>query len=94
MQTYELANASSLIWYALLGFLAAIVSVAFTDSLLWLRALVQEAGIGSALGAAGDWRRGHGQLRGGGDLFFHLNGIAGDPYKTLTLALLARNTAV
>ena len=39
------------------------------------------------MGASGDWRRGHGQFRGGGDLlFFHLNGIAGDPYKTLTLA--------
>ncbi len=38
LQTYELANASSLVWYALLGVLAAIVSVAFTDSLLWLRA--------------------------------------------------------
>ena len=32
--TSRWANASSLIWYALLGLLAAIVSVAFTDSLL------------------------------------------------------------
>ena len=38
LQTYTLAKASSLVWYALLGLLAAIVSVAFTDSLLWLRA--------------------------------------------------------
>jgi len=35
---YTLGKASSLIWYALLGLLAAIVSVAFTDSLLGLRA--------------------------------------------------------
>ena len=31
---YKLGNASSLIWYALLGVLAAVVSVVFTDSLL------------------------------------------------------------
>src|SRR5580692_1048233 len=35
---YTLTKASSLVWYALLGLLAAIVSVAFTDSLLGLRA--------------------------------------------------------
>jgi CIC family chloride channel protein len=36
-RTYALTNTSSLVWFALLGILAAIVSVAFTDSLLWLR---------------------------------------------------------
>ena len=41
LQTYTLAKSSSLLWYALLGLLAAIVSVAFTDSLLWLRRVVQ-----------------------------------------------------
>ena len=35
---YTLTNSSSLVWYALLGLLAAVVSVAFTDSLLGLRA--------------------------------------------------------
>ena len=35
---YTLTKSSSLVWYALLGLLAAIVSVAFTDSLLGLRA--------------------------------------------------------
>src|SRR6202167_1861217 len=35
---YTLTKASSLVWYALLGLLAAILSVAFTDSLLMLRA--------------------------------------------------------
>jgi len=88
LQTYTLANASSLIWYALLGLLAAIVSVAFTDSLLGLRAWfkslkaipkwVQPAMGGVATGCLAVlaiW-------------LFHLNGIAGDPYKTLTQALL------
>jgi CIC family chloride channel protein len=37
-RAYTLTNSSSLVWYALLGLLAALVSVAFTDSLLWLRA--------------------------------------------------------
>ncbi len=42
LQSYTLANSSSLIWYALLGLLAAIVSVVFTDSLLWLRKAFRE----------------------------------------------------
>jgi len=35
---YTLTKPSSLVWYALLGLLAVIVSVAFTDSILGLRA--------------------------------------------------------
>jgi hypothetical protein len=35
---YTLTKPSSLVWYALLGLLAVIVSVAFTDSILDLRA--------------------------------------------------------
>ena len=86
-RTYALGNASSLIWYALLGLLAALVSVAFTDSLLglrgWFKRLervpkwVQPAMGGLATGG----------LAVVGLELFHLNGIAGDPYKTLTLAL-------
>jgi CIC family chloride channel protein len=84
---YTLTNASSLVWYALLGLLAAIVSVTFTDSLLWLRARFRK------LTALPRWA--HPALGGlaTGCLavlalqLFHLNGIAGDPYKTLTLAL-------
>jgi chloride channel protein, CIC family len=88
LQTYTLAKASSLFWYALLGLLAAIVSVAFTDALLWLRAWFRSltwvprwvqpaigAGAAGALAVVALW-------------FFHVNGIAGDPYKTLTQALL------
>jgi len=86
-RTYTLGNASSLVWYALLGLLAAIVSVTFTDSLLWLRARfrrftalprwVHPAIGGLAVGCLAVFTL----------ALFHLNGIAGDPYKTLTLAL-------
>ena len=91
---YELTKASSLVWYALLGLLAAIVSVAFTDSLLLLRAWfkrlehvpkwVQPAIGGAATGA----------MAALGLALFHQNGIAGDPYKTLTLALTGKLTVV
>ena len=84
---YTLGNASSLIWYALLGLLAAFVSVAFTDSLLWLRARFKRFGvvpkwIHPAIGGLAT-----GCLATLALALFHLNGIAGDPYKTLTLAL-------
>jgi CIC family chloride channel protein len=86
-RAYTLSNSSSLIWYALLGLLAAIVSVLFTDSLLWTRVQFRR------LTAVPRWV--HPALGGlaVGCLavvtlaLFHLNGIAGDPYKTLTLAL-------
>jgi len=77
---------SSLLWYALLGLLAAGVSVAFSDSLLWLRDQFRR------MTAVPKWLRpGIGGLATGalavvGFVFFHLNGIAGDPYKTLELA--------
>jgi CIC family chloride channel protein len=84
---YVLTNASSLIWYVLLGVLAAVVSVTFTDSLLWLRARFKAfTGFPKwahpALGGLAT-----GALAVVGLEFFHLNGIAGDPYKTLELAL-------
>ncbi len=84
---YELGNSSSLIWYALLGVLAAMVSVAFTDSLLWLRARFRQwtsipKWIHPAIGGLAV-----GTLAVIALQLFHLNGIAGDPYRTLTLAL-------
>ena len=84
---YELANASSLVWYALLGLLAAIVSITFTDSLLWLRAWFKRLTsvprwVHPALGGAAT-----GAFAIVALLLFHENGIAGDPYKTLTMAL-------
>ncbi len=87
-QHYQLANGSSLVWYALLGLLAAVVSVAFTDSLLWLRAWFRRLAsvprwIHPAIGGLAT-----GCLAVVAILFFHANGIAGDPYATLTLALI------
>jgi CIC family chloride channel protein len=86
-RTYTLGNASSLIWYALLGLLAAVVSVTFTDSLLALRALFKRLTsipkwVHPAIGGLAT-----GCLAVLGFELFHLNGIAGDPYRTLTLAL-------
>ena len=86
-RTYTLGPASSLVWYALLGILAAVVSITFTDGLLKLRALfkrwtavpkwIHPAIGGLATGAMAALALG----------WFNLNGIAGDPYKTLELAL-------
>jgi CIC family chloride channel protein len=85
-RAFELGNASSLVWYALLGLLAAIVSVAFTDSLLGVRAWFKRLKtvprwVQPAIGGAAT-----GGLALVALLLFHLNGIAGDPYKTLTMA--------
>lgn len=84
---YVFANASSLIWYALLGILAAVVSVTFTDLLLGLRARFKAftsfpKWAHPALGGLAT-----GALAVVGFELFHLNGIAGDPYRTLELAL-------
>jgi chloride channel protein, CIC family len=86
-RTYTLGAASSLIWYALLGFLAAVVSITFTDSLLGLRAIFKRwtavpRWIHPAIGGLAT-----GSLAVLALYWFHLNGIAGDPYKTLELAL-------
>lgn len=86
-RAYELGAASSLIWYALLGILAAAVSIAFTDGLLGLRALFKRftgipKWIHPAIGGLAT-----GAMAAVALYWFHLNGIAGDPYKTLELAL-------
>jgi CIC family chloride channel protein len=91
---YQLTKASSLIWYALLGLLAAIVSVTFTDSLLALRGWFKRLEhvprwVQPAIGGAAT-----GGLAAVALAFFHLNGIAGDPYGTLTLALTGKMTVV
>jgi CIC family chloride channel protein len=87
-RTYTLGSASSLVWYALLGVLAAVISVTFTDSLLWVRVQFRRLKrvpkwVQPAIGGAAT-----GSLAVVAMLFFHLNGIAGDPYKTLTMALV------
>ena len=91
---YQLAKASSLVWYALLGLLAAIVSVAFTDSLLavraWFRRLERvPRWVQPAIGGAAT-----GGMAVVALALFHLNGIAGDPYGTLTLALTGKMTVI
>jgi len=88
LQTYALTKASSLVWYAVLGLLAAVVSVVFTDSLLWLRAWFKRLEkvpkwIQPAIGAAAT-----GALAVVAIQFCHVNGIAGNSYPTLTQALL------
>jgi chloride channel protein, CIC family len=85
-RAFAMGPASSLIGYALLGLLAAIVSVTFTDSLLGLRAWFKRMKdiprwVQPAIGGAAT-----GSFAVVGLLFFHLGGIAGDPYKTLTQA--------
>jgi CIC family chloride channel protein len=85
---YSLGSTSSLVWYALLGVLAAVVSIAFTDSLLWLRLRFRRLKhvprwAQPAIGGAAT-----GSFAVAALYFFHVNGIAGDAYKTLTLALL------
>jgi CIC family chloride channel protein len=84
---YELVQSSSLIWYALLGILAAVVSVSFQESLLWLRERFRgwtavPKWVHPAIGGLAT-----GALAVLGFQFFHHNGIAGDPYETLTWAL-------
>jgi len=90
--SYALDKYSSLVWYAVLGLLAAIVSVAFTDSLLGIRAWFRRLTgvprwVHPALGGAAT-----GGMAVAALALFHLNGIAGDPYKTLTLALTGKMT--
>jgi chloride channel protein, CIC family len=85
-RAFEMGPASSLIGYSLLGLLAAFVSVAFTDSLLRVRARFKRLTkiprwVQPAIGAAAT-----GSFAVVALLFFHLDGIAGDPYRTLTLA--------
>ncbi len=89
---YTLGKYSSLLWYAVLGLLAAVVSVAFTDSLLALRAWFRRLTgvprwVQPAIGGAAT-----GSIAVVGLALFHLNGVAGDPYKTLTLALTGKMT--
>ena len=87
-RNFELGNTSSLIWYAVLGLLAAIVSIVFTDSLLglrgWFKGLTRvPRWVQPAIGGAAT-----GSFAVVALLLFHLNGIAGDPYKTLTMAFI------
>ena len=86
-RSYELDAASSLVWYALLGILAAVVSITFTDGLLKVRAMFKRwtavpKWVHPAIGGLAT-----GAMAAIALYWFHLNGIAGDPYRTLELAL-------
>src|SRR5271165_4187523 len=88
LRTYSLTSASSLLWYAVLGELSAVVSVAFTDSLLGLRAWFKRLeGIPKwahpAMGGAAT-----GLLAVIGLLWLHSGGVAGGGYATLGKALI------
>ena len=88
LRTYSLTSASSLLWYAVLGGLSAVVSVAFTDSLLGLRAWFKRLeGIPKwahpAMGGAAT-----GLLAVIGLLWLHSGGVAGGGYATLGKALI------
>lgn len=88
LRTYSLTSASSLVWYAVLGGLSAVVSIAFTDSLLGLRGWFKQLllipkwahpAIGGAVTGA---------LAVIGLATLHTTGIAGGGYTTLGQALL------
>jgi chloride channel protein, CIC family len=88
MRTYNLGSASSLVWYAVLGVLSGLISVAFTDSLLGLRAQFKRLtsvpkwahpAIGGAVTGA---------LAVIGLAWLHTGGIAGGGYATLGRALM------
>ena len=85
-QNFTFDHPSSLLWYALLGLLASFVSIGFTDGLLGLRGWFKQLTVvprwvHPAIGGAAT-----GSIAVVGLLLFHLGGIAGDPYKTLTMA--------
>jgi CIC family chloride channel protein len=86
-RSYTLTNASSLLWYSVLGVLAALVSVAFTDSLLFVRARFRRQKMVPRWAQPAIGGLATGCMAVSALALFHLNGIAGDPYKTLTLAL-------
>jgi len=88
LRTYSLVSASSLVWYAVLGCLSALVSVAFTDSLLglrdWFKRLTvipkwAHPGVGGAV---------TGLLAVSALAWLHTSGISGGGYQTLGQALL------
>jgi CIC family chloride channel protein len=88
LRSYSLTSASSLLWYAVLGCLAAFVSVVFTDSLLGLRAWFKQLSnipkwLHPAMGGAVT-----GTLAVVGLWWLRTGGIAGGGYSTLGKALM------
>jgi CIC family chloride channel protein len=89
---YGLDHASSLLLYAALGVTAALASVAFTESLLWLRGRFNAstrppAWLRPAIGGAVT-----GMLAVGAMLLIHVGGITGGGYEVLVQALSGKFT--
>lgn len=89
---YGLEHSSSLLTYALMGLAAAIVSLAFTESLLWLRKRFE------LLKALPDWSKPGvgglvtGCLAAAAIYWLGTNGVTGGGYGTLTEALAGNLT--
>jgi CIC family chloride channel protein len=88
MRTYTLGSASSLLWYAVLGVLSGLISLAFTDSLLGLRAQFKRLTsvpkwVHPAIGGAVT-----GALAVIGLAWLHTGGVVGGGYATLGRALM------
>jgi CIC family chloride channel protein len=92
-RSYTLASASSLLSYAVMGLLSAVVSVVFTDSLLGLRQHFKEfttvpKWVHPAIGGAAT-----GALAVVGLALLKTDGITGGGYRTLAQALTGSLTA-
>lgn len=88
LRSYTLGAASSLLWYAVLGGLSGIISVAFTDSLLGLRAWFKQLDsvpkwVHPAIGGAVT-----GIVAVIGLQWLHTGGVTGGGYATLGRALM------
>ena len=87
-RSYTLGRASSLLWYAVLGVLSGLISLAFTESLLELRAQFKRLisvpkWVHPAIGGAVT-----GTLAVVGLAWLHSGGITGGGYSTLGRALM------
>lgn len=86
-RTYEMGPALSLLSYALLGVLAAVASIVFTDSLLGLRSWFKRLTIVPKWGHPAIGGTLTGALAVIGMLWLKNDGITGGGYDTLSLAL-------
>jgi chloride channel protein, CIC family len=86
-QGYGLHHASSLLLYAVLGVAAALVSLAFTDSLLFLRTRFRRMKLVPPWAQPGVGGLVTGVLAVGAIRFLHIGGVTGGGYDTLERAL-------
>ena len=91
-QGYGLIHASSLILYALLGLLAAVVSILFTDSLLYLRQRTLRIGAVPAWTKPAIGGLATGALAVAALAWLGTRGVTGGGYETLSQALAGGTT--